>query len=398
MAGKGRKAKKKDAPRIKGYLPVRLKIDCYDGGDDETFFYVKEHQQRSSSSSSTGNNNNADGDDDARNVLFVANAPVLPQTRIGTKRLLRSLLGRYGEVRRVTMIDAKKRTTTAGGSRAVVEGDAVDEGEEALLAWTTKFRSPSFLPKNATDGGATANEWLGKFAHVVFESGVEMKCCVESLEDLMAGGGGDASDLPGLVLDQVELQTLADDEHEYGSDDDGVVDEFRPSASGANTKKKSLTGVAAVAERYRAGVRELADRKALLDECNAVMERFEDAEEADRRDREAAANDGPDDDGFITVRYSSQVGSKRELEEGHVHDDGGGGGGVTAGMPPPRRKGHKQRSRKKKKGIGATELSDFYKFQTKVNRKKTLQELRERFEEDLARVQRMKEERRYKPF
>ena len=54
--------------------------------------------------------------------------------------------------------------------------------------------------------------------------------------------------------------------------------------------------------------------------------------------------------------------------------------------------------KKKKESTGASELQDFYRFQRKETRKRNVQDLREKFEEDLKKVKKMKEERQYKPF
>jgi ribosomal RNA-processing protein 7 len=112
------------------------------------------------------------------------------------------------------------------------------------------------------------------------------------------------------------------------------------------------------------------------------MQAYEDDEEAGRRAREVAKTQ-PDDDGFVTVNYSEAVGDRTELEN------------VTTGAS--RRKGNK-RSRNKKTGTGADELEDFYRFQRKENKKRTLEDLRKQFEDDLHKVKRLKEERQYRPF
>lgn len=307
------------APLIKGYLPVRLSLPTEDETDD-TFFYVKEHF----------------GSD--KSTLFVANAPIVPGVR--PRVLLKSLLGRYGQVERVTVIENPRQTATP-----------------PTLVWTGK--NPTFLKPIYSKG---------RFAHVVFASSKDMKRALRSLIDVMSG----KTKQPGLSLDRLEIQTLKDETRRLDRQDanDESDDEDCPA--------ESKTGILAVAERYRASCRAVS-RESLLEECNAVMEQFEDSEEADRRQREASKNQ-PDEDGFVTVSHASQsVGSKRELEEGG------------------RKKGTK-RIRKKKKVSGASELPDFYRFQMKESRKQSLQDLRKRFEQDLAKVQKMKEERQYRPF
>ena len=60
----------------------------------------------------------------------------------------------------------------------------------------------------------------------------------------------------------------------------------------------------------------------------------------------------------------------------------------------------RNRKRKSNNNIisGADELTDFYRYQMKHTRKVEVQELKKRFEEDLVRVRKMKEERAYRPF
>ena len=121
-----------------------------------------------------------------------------------------------------------------------------------------------------------------------------------------------------------------------------------------------------------------------MEECNAVMQAYEDAEEKKRLAQEAAKA-APDDDGFITVSYSNAVGSKVEFEQS-----------ATA-TTPSRRKGNK-RSRKKKEAVGSGQLKDFYRFQRAESRKRTMEDLRRKFEEDVRKVKRLKEEKEYRPF
>lgn len=315
------------APLIKGYLPIRLTLPSPDDDLDETFFYVKEHFAAE------------------KNTLFVANAPVVPgiQTRI----LLRSLLGRFGEVERVTVVANPRKSNDASES----------------MVWTN-VTAPSFLrPIHAE----------GKFAQVVFVSPKEMKKAIKGLAEVMSA----QEQFPGLSLEKLEIQTLQDEtaRKEAGNDESENDNDDAP--------KPTLTGILAVADRYRKAHEKLS-RQVLLKECNAVMEQYEDAEEKDRLARENAKRE-PDEDGFTQVTYSTtKVGSKRDLEDG-----------VTT---TNNRRGGSKRNRTKKDVNGASSQADFYRFQTKEVRKNNLQNLRLKFEEDLAKVKRMKEEREYKPF
>lgn len=422
--------------RIKGYLPVRLRFpsssnnssnnDDNNQHDDETFFFVKEHHPHGKSSSGSS----------STDTLFVANCPVHP--RVSSKLLLQSCLGRYGDVRRVTVIahprgrsgKSHNKSTTATtttthhdlrGETAAATAVEEQDAETVLGAWTTKFSAPSFLPKSVSSaaqhqrqqpellesGGGAAVDDNGKFAHVVFASAKEMKRTMRTLTEIMAGSDDIDDDddeeeddhlLPAIKIDTVELQTLADGElNELEEDSD---------SNDGTTHRTSSSGVRAVAARYRASCRPFLNNNnsaaaALLEEeCNDVVQAFEDAEEEERRRRQAAAAQ-PDDDGFVTVTYSGTVATahKRALEDDATTATAKARSGDTAGARGGRRKKtSRSRTKKKNKLGGADPLPDFYRFQTKESRKRSLQELRQRFEEDLAKVKRLKEERQYQPF
>lgn len=341
---------------IKGYLPVRLMLPptWSNKYHDETYFYIREHQAKGETASNSS----------VKSTIFVANAPVVPG--VSTKILLQSLFGRFADISRVTVVQNPR-------------GDDSSDAKEALktsLTWTKKFREPSFLPTIHSEG---------KFAHVVFETPKSMKKALRAMHDVMKPTKDGSR--PGLKLEPIEIQTLSDESSriyreerrkELGLEDDDDEDDEKS----VDVAAEHATGALAVAARYRASCAELS-REKLLEECNAVMQEYEDAEEAKRKAQEAAKSQ-PDEDGFITVTYSGAVGSQVELEQSK-HGN------------PGRRKGA-MRSRKKKDAVGSQELQDFYRFQRRENKKRTLEDLRIQFEEDLKRVKRMKEERHYRPF
>lgn len=424
-------------PLIKGYLPVRLRLPkipqlavaqaVHDHEDhstvlstttEETYFYVREHQQQQGATSKKADAHGVSSPTTGSGcTLFVANAPVVPG--ISTKLLLRSLLGRFADVTRVAVVSNPRRhggsggeTTTTTTTTSIIMG-----GEDALLSssslgsWTDKvIARPSFLPPVLSEG---------TYAHVIFATPKEMKKAKKALEDLMSGSvsgtPGSASKRrnhkkrshqsilnedaemnesslpPALTLDSIEIQTLSDESmrqfHEArrrtmgNNDNDDDLDDDDDDDDQAT--RKNLSGVLAIAQRYRDSCK-LLSRDKLLEECNAVMQAFEEAEEA-KRLTQGAARSQPDDDGFVTVSYSNAVGSKSELEES-----------VTA-TTPSRRKGNK-RTRKKKDAIGSQQLQDFYRFQRKEGRKRSMEDLRKQFQVDLQKVKRLKEEKQYRPF
>lgn len=390
-----------NAPLIKGYLPVRLKLPSKPGSlsTDETFFYVKEHQTRRS------NNHNKHDDvsqpqfqNDA-STLFVCNAPVVPPIR--TRLLLKSLFGRFGAVRKVTVVE-NPRTTQTTNSSIILDRAAVPTRPTFL--WTKKFPSaPSYLCQPSSEG---------KFAYVEFDSNKDMKRAYKLLVGIMSGETREArhgadhddedaenDDLPGLSMDNIEIQTLADESDRQIREEKkklnaDIADQSENDEDASfNEQVSSLSPVSIVAERYRSSFMQLAqNREALLEECNAVMQEFEDAEEQARLAHQRAAYGEPDDDGFVTVSYSASANQgKRELEEQQPQKS-------TGAESDRRKKGQKRSRKKNKSGSGASELPDFYRFQTKTNRKRAVHELRERFEEDLAKIKKMKEDGQYRPF
>ncbi|WVQ72022.1 hypothetical protein IAR50_001566 [Cryptococcus sp. DSM 104548] len=94
-----------------------------------------------------------------------------------------------------------------------------------------------------------------------------------------------------------------------------------------------------------------------------------------------------DADGFTVVVRSGKYG--RAGARGEGWGQGKGGVGVaTRGFE----------KKKGKKGVGASALPDFYKFQATDRKRQDLADLRQKFEHDKARVEELKKSRRYKPY
>lgn len=107
------------------------------------------------------------------------------------------------------------------------------------------------------------------------------------------------------------------------------------------------------------------------------MATFEAAEAEEARKRRESMNH-PDADGFVTVTYGKR--KKRRGREGDKKDGAGRSGS------------HHKRRRK------SYELKNFYSHQIREAKREQLARLREKFEEDKARIERMKAARKFKPF
>ena len=64
-------------------------------------------------------------------------------------------------------------------------------------------------------------------------------------------------------------------------------------------------GILAVVAWYQVSCQCLSSQDALMQECNTVMQAYEEAEEENHRKREAGTANEPDPDGFVTVSYRS---------------------------------------------------------------------------------------------
>mmetsp|Transcript_34030 Transcript_34030/g.49854 ORF Transcript_34030/g.49854 Transcript_34030/m.49854 type:complete len:429 (-) Transcript_34030:163-1449(-) len=420
---------------IKGYLPIRITLPKTQTTttnnnttektvlDEHSFLYLKEHIV--TNTTSRFDNDNENNKHEGSTTLFVVNIPTLPSIR--TKLFLHSLFDRFGNVSRVTVVkDPRSSYSASGGATTPAELNDVDNKTESK--WRHQFQNTiandipnellSYREMDADDDDVNDE---GKFAHVVFESNKEMKRALKRLTCLMSGDDhhdgkkkkkkskknkkkeskvAEEEVLPAVAFGRVELQELEDESKRLRKKDISAKkndeDDFDFTLSNDNDdnddddeeNEEAVQGIQALVQIQKQSI---IPRDRLLQACNIIMSKFETAEEEAEKARKALANQ-PDEDGFITVSSTSTAKpttltgnntSKRQLERG---------------MDAVRRKSGNKRSRKQKESIGSTQLKDFYKFQMKESRKRGLNDLRRRFEEDLVRVQKMKEQKQYRPF
>lgn len=341
------------AVKIKGYLPVRVALPRGAKNDAHTytsFIYIKEHNEKphQGSSGSTGGA-----------TLFIANTPANGPIR--TDLYLHALFELYGSIQRVTVTQDPRRVGTfpAGGG-----------GETALEF----FREAALIDEF---GALERKKGDGKFAHVVFTSGKEMKNALKRLTKAISDA---EDDVFIMQLDDERIDQLIKESRQLDANENRSMDADDESQ---HNIESALSGIHAVAAQARRKACRHISRQKLMQICNDAMASFESEEEEAAR-RAKLAGEQPDEDGFITVvnKSTPSFGATNDLEEEYHHH---------------RRKAGK-RNRKRKAGSGAAELSDFYRFQMKETRKNEVQDLKKRFEEDLAKVRKMKEERAFRPF
>ncbi|KAL7536212.1 hypothetical protein ACHAXR_006994 [Thalassiosira sp. AJA248-18] len=383
MKKQSKKTSRQNPAIIKGYLPIRIALPPVGNNNNNkgskkkneqhssftSFIYIKEHIQK-------GDNSGIGG----ATTLFIVNAPANGPIR--TDIFLRALFESYGDIQRVTVArDPRKVGVVSFGDEAAVE----------------TFREAAIMGLDDDGGGGSAalfeqqtatttRRGDGKFAHVVFTSGKEMKKALKLLKREMseAADGMFEIRLDGDRMEQLKLETMQLLSSKKNNDDSDDESQDQDDEEEEEEDKPLLTGIHAIAAQARQKAGRNISRQQLMQLCNDAMASFETKEaEAERQAKLAAEQ--PDEDGFITVTHGStpSFGATNDLEEDHYH----------------RRKAGK-RNRKRKVGVlsGADELSDFYRFQLKERRRGEVQDLKKRFEEDLKKVKKMKEERAYRPF
>ena len=287
----------------------------------------------------------------------MANAPA--NGLIRTDLLLKAIFEQYAEVERVTVARDPRKTS-----------DDESIGNAAVRIFQNAALSVGNDLKEDQKRGD------GKFAHVVFSSGKEMKRASKAIRDDVESNG--IVQLDCETMDALVAQTeLLRREINTEEDDDEEEDTNR-------TGTKKLTGIYAVAAQYKQSFYRHTPRQQLMELCNTAMASYEQSEqEAEARAKRLAEE--PDDDGFITVTHGSSAASFGDLQ--------------TTQHQVGRGKGSKRnRKRKADNRHGAGEFSDFYKFQWKEMKKKEMNDLKARFEEDLEKVKKMKAERAFRPF
>ena len=327
--------------------------------------YVKQHASAGESSSKT---------------LFIINTPV--HASIQTKIILQSLFERYGDVEKI-LVAPKPRKTVED------EGDASVE-DLTLAMFEKEIRS---VGGTSCGMGLVEETWYdqGRYAHVIFATPKDMKKFMVNFtkkkkvsDSVITFGKLEIQELQDisqqLYLKEKKsiLQGPADSDVE--SDDDDSDDGF------ANEEPARPTGFAALVQAHKD---KIPSRAAIKNICEQIMTKYEEAEEDAVRKQQASMS-LPDAEGFVTVSYNAAVGDAVELEQNGTLGSTGVGGG--------RRKRERSRSTKNNLVKGSDELQDFYRFQMKESKKRHMQNLKDRFQDDLKRVKQMKDEKMYRPF
>jgi len=385
---------------IKGYLPIRISLPSPEIKEKEglcfenTFIFVKQHTSTNESSPRT---------------LFVTNTPVYPS--IQTSILLRNIFERYADVEKILVAPKpQKKLENANDENGDDDNDTSVE-DLTLQMFEKEIRSFGAEKANTLDEERWCDQ--GRYAHVIFRTSKDMKNVLKAFQNKNnSKKKKNVKEQQNTMvrISKLEIQELQDISHKrFISYRKMILEQQHSSWQGTRTNNNQTrddgsdddddeheepteTGVLALARNHRD---KILTRDTLKNICNNIMEKYEQAEtEALRKQQDAMKQ--PDKDGFITVSYSTNVGDAIQFEQNGKLGSTGGGGGSGAGGG--RRKRERTRSAKKNVLKGSDELPDFYRFQLKENKKRSLEELKHRFQEDLKRVKQMKDEKMFRPF
>ena len=372
---------------IKNYLPLRVRVPSPNDPSkfEDTFLFVKQHIPP--------------GHFAASKTLFVANAPFYPNVR--TSILLKHLFERYGDVDKVIVAHNPRKHVDHDDDD---DDDNDDNGENnhhngsdhMNNDMTANIFKKEIQSMGNNQSSITLNEqtWYdqGKFAHVVFSTSktfnkVWKQINGKNSEGVIKFGKLEMQELEDISNDLFKKEKKRAEMQFKGGD---YVDENNYNEEEEEEEHhERKSGLASLVEAKRASI---PSRETLKIACERIMAKYEEAEEAAHQQQLAAKNQ-PDDDGFITVSYSTNVGDVVDMEES-------GFLGSTGTYEHKRRNEAMKRNRSARQNVikGSDELKDFYRFQLKENKKRSMDELKNRFQEDLKRVKKMKEDKMFRPF
>lgn len=406
---------------IKNYLPLRLSLPSpiNPSISEDTFLFVKQHMNISSSSGSSISSSQ---------TLFIANAPFYPNIR--TSILLQSIFERYGDVDRVVVAPNPRKNLgeqdSSGGDTTTSASSHQNTGTGADDDVTVSMFEKEINSIKGGDGAGAGtvasrqcemaldeSSWYdqGKFAHVIFSSPKMMKKVWGHLISNNSSGKKKKEKKKNsnvaIKFGKLEIQELEDisfglfekertklTKQSHSNSNDTIQGSSGEDSEGEEEYTKDQKRTRGLSNLVQMKKGSIPSRETLKMACDKIMAKYEAAEE-EALQKQLAAKDQPDDDGFVTVSYGTNVGDIVELEENGTLGNTGAAGGR-------RRKAamRRGRSRSSKTNVvkGSDELKDFYRFQLKESKKRSMEDLKSRFQEDLKRVKKMKEDKMYRPF
>jgi ribosomal RNA-processing protein 7 len=397
---------------IKGYYPLHLifpasleSLSGQDESDEEqdesnatdteltkkmhTFMYFKPHQISHSLQAShpEPSKQKVMSVDDNR-ILFVANVPMIPG--IQSTLLLEYIFGMFGKVDQVVIVPSPRRSRSHPDG---LEFSFLDDfGSTGLENSFHDVQGDFYYP--------------GKFAHVYFQSVKERKRALQHVTNLSNGVLHLDSD--SSILELKELSNASNSRFQEFVSSNKITSKMNLSLLQEEDftieEDEEKRGIRALVRWHQ---RSIPCRTLLQQKCDEIMSAYEGKEDQLQKSLQQEKSGVADEDGFITVSYktmaSSLIGVTPSQKPSEVDLSSSTTTARSSSSSNPRIQRRATSSRgapKKDRQIvrGSDPLPDFYKFQTRDSRKRSADELKSKFQQDLQRVKKMRDEKEYRPF
>ena len=278
-------------------------------------------------------------------VLFVGNVDYVKDRSLAEiDGYLRMLLGAYGVIESVSVSEYEHEKEDNDDDDDNDEIDAMKRIEPTSYSFGNVDVICGLAPDHSLSRGSSCSTssagrmFESRFAHVVFAEKNALKACLAASDTMYYGPTKQVAARYGAVASECHLLSAKD-----------------------LYKQR----------QYRWPV-----TSDLQTQAEEFMQSYDEEEHVAKLDRDKRARE-PDDDGFVLVKTKNK---KRRTEE-------------KRGTGAPRdREGAKKKTKETK------ELKHFYRFQMRDEKQKQLVDLRQRFQQDQAKIAAMKAARKFNPF
>jgi len=299
--------------------------------------YLKEHNKDANNHGSSGNTKGR--------VLFVGNVDYVKDRSLEEiDSYLRMLFGPYGVIESVSVSEYEHEKNDneddeeekSSSARSRVEPTNYSFGNVDVICGLSTDHT---LSRGLSITSNAASLFESRFAHVVFAEKQALKACLSASDTMYYG-----------LTKQVATR--------YGA-------------------KASESHLLSAKDLYKQRQYRWPVMSELQTQAEEFMRSYDEEEQVAKMDRDKRARE-PDDDGFVLVKTKNK---KRRTEE-------------KRGTGAPRDRD----GVKKKKNKETKELKHFYRFQMRDEKQKQLVDLRQRFQQDQAKIAAMKAARKFNPF
>ena len=304
--------------------------------------YLKEHNKDTTTSHGGGNTKGR--------VLFVGNVDYVKDRSLEEiNGYLRMLLGPYGIIESVSVSEyeqdkdnnneEEEEEEETSSSMNRTEPINYSFGNVDVICGLSTDHTLSRGLKPTTSSAGAGRLYESRFAHVIFTEKQSLKACLSASDTMYYG-----------LTKQVAAR--------YGA-------------------KANECHLLSAKDLYKQRQYRWPVMSELQSQAEEFMRSYDEEEHIAKLDRDKRARE-PDNDGFVLVKTKNK---KRRTEE-------------KRGTGAPRDRD----GSKKKKNKETKELKHFYRFQMRDEKQKQLVDLRQRFQQDQAKIAAMKAARKFNPF